>query len=143
MAVIAIIGSRDFPDPEYFIDLTIADLGKGDGLVTGGARGVDLLAEAKAAERGMTVVSLRPQKVSGAFYVEQLIDGKSIGLMGDPAERFPTFAQAAFWRNWLIAREAVDGVTAIWTGDSTGTAHGIACAARYRRTVKIWMPGDS
>lgn len=143
MTVIAIIGSRNFPDPEIFIDYTLDGLGEGDGLVSGGARGVDTKAEQFAVQRGMTVVSLRPQKVRGGFFVEHLINGRTAGLMGDPAKRFETFAEAAFWRNWLIAREAVDGVTAIWTGDSTGTAHGIACAVRQKRNVTIWMPGDT
>lgn len=143
MAVVGIIGSRNFGDPEPYIEIALAGLGKGDGLVSGGARNVDRKAEEMAAARGMTVVSLRPQKVRGTYFVEHLIDGKPVGLMGDPVQRFDTFNEAAFWRNWLIAREAVDGVTAIWTGDSTGTAHGIACAVRYGRKLRIWMPGDS
>jgi hypothetical protein len=143
VTVIAIIGSRRFEDPEPYIEIALVGLGDGDGLVSGGARNVDQKSEVAAHGRGMTVVSLRPVKAGGAFYIEQFEAGMTRGLVGDPPLRFPTFGAAAFERNWMIASLAVDGVTAIWDGASTGTAHGIACAIRHGRAVKIWMPGDS
>lgn len=143
MTVIAIIGSRAFGDAGYFIENALLDLGSGDVLISGGARGVDEQAEEAAAKRGLTVISLRPRKASSRFYIEKLIDGRSAGLVGDPAVGFDTFRDAAFDRNWMIAREAKDGVTACWDGKSVGTAFGIACAVRFGRDVHLWMPGDS
>jgi YspA, cpYpsA-related SLOG family len=143
MSVIAIIGSRDFDDPTYYIDITLAKYGPGDALISGGARGVDRAAEDAAAKRGMTVVSLRPVKASSRFFIDRVIDGESAGLVGDPPISFPSFRDAAFERNQMIVREAKDGVTALWDGVSTGTAHGIATAAYLRRPLTIWHPGDS
>lgn len=141
--VVAIIGSRRFGDATYYIDLALAGFGDGDALISGGARGVDHQAEELAESRGMTVVSLRPVKASSRYFIEKLIDGRSAGLVGDPPVSFDTFREAAFDRNWMIAREARDGVTACWDGRSVGTAFGIACAARLGRPLRIWMPGDS
>jgi hypothetical protein len=144
LTVVAVIGSRGFPDPEPYIEIALRGLGKGDGLVSGGARNVDQKAEKTARDRGLTVVSFRPVKAGGTFFIERFDDGQTRGLIGNPLPlRFPTFGLAAFERNWMIANLAEDGVTALWDGASTGTAHGIACAIRHGRAVKIWMPGDS
>jgi SLOG family YspA-like protein len=140
VAVIAIIGSRSIKTgDDLLIAAALEPYRKGDVLISGGARGVDHHAERLAGERGLTVVSLRPQKVRGSFFVEKFINVKTAGLVGDPPVRFATYAQACFDRNWMIAREAKDGVTAIWDGASTGTAHGIACACYLDRKLQIYL----
>jgi hypothetical protein len=138
---LGIIGSRAFPSPERFIHLALDGLGVGDILMSGGARNVDEKAEFEAAERGLTVISLRPRKASSRFYVERLIDGKSAGLVGDPAVAFATFRDATFDRNWIIARE-VERLTVCWDGQSTGTAHGIACAVALGRPLVVHLPTE-
>ena len=139
MTSVAIIGSRTFPNPEPWIAAALDGLGEGDVLLSGGAPNVDAKAEEEGARRGMTVISLRPRKTGGGFYVEKMIDGKSAGLVGDPPVRFATFRDAAFDRNWIIVREA-EHVTACWDGQSTGTAHGISCAASLGRVLTVHLP---
>lgn len=56
---VAIFGSRDWDDPQPIIDF-IGGLPKGTVVVSGGARGVDSIAEEYALKRGLVVAVCRP-----------------------------------------------------------------------------------
>jgi len=56
---VAVFGSRDWGDPQPIIDF-IGNLPKGTVVVTGGARGVDSIAEEYALKRGLVAVVVKP-----------------------------------------------------------------------------------
>lgn len=157
MRTLAIIGSRGYPidSVRYFLE---RELHGYERVVSGGARGVDRVAESFAADRGLNVVSYRPHgpdfwvdtagptkgQSGRSFFVAKWVDGVDTGAVcdnGDPL-RFATFADAAKARNWWIARDAEDEI-AFWDGTSSGTAHGIAAFCRLHGPPRIHLPGDS
>lgn len=145
--VLAVIGSRTYGgavDVHYAMDAYLFGCER---VVSGGARGVDRDAEEYATGRGLGVTSYRPRRMQDSQYVvEKIVDGVNQGAIDNPktgvAWRFATFRDAALKRNWWIVRDATR-VLALWDGDSTGTAHGIAAATRLGRDLRIWMEGDS
>ena len=146
MSALSVIGSRGYSDlgaVKYGIDQY---RGRNDTLISGGARGVDAAAEAYGLELGLHVVSYRPRRSGSCFVVHKFVDGQDIGpvIRPDVPEAFSwaTFVEAAKTRNWWIAWEGFQ-VLAFWDGSSSGTAHGIAAAARTGRPLRIWMAGDS
>lgn len=143
--VVAVIGSRKYDgDLDYAIDYA---LDGASGLVSGGALNVDRRAEFRAADRGLEVLSYRPKRVDGVFVVERWFNGSPLDVVQHPKRgedwRFSDFPAAAKQRNWWIVTDAKRGVHALWDGKSSGTAHGIAAAARMHRRLRIWMDGDS
>lgn len=141
--IIAVIGSRG-TDPA---DVAYGLSGDAHGmsvLVSGGARGADRAAEEWAEGIGMRVVSYRPKRSGDGYVVEKYLDGRNLGPVGENGvpRTFPDFRSAALRRNWWIVG-AASRVSAFWDGTSTGTAHGIAAAARFGCDLRIWMKGDS
>ena len=140
---IAVVGSRDYPDLEKVRRL--ADLLPHDAhVVSGGARGVDSAAEARAVERGLCVSSYRVQQIHwepDRFEVQLHTweDGEYGGyvLLEDD---FEMFAEAALWRNGEIVSDAEDGVVAFWDGVSRGTGNTVARAQSAGRRVTIVRP---
>jgi predicted Rossmann fold nucleotide-binding protein DprA/Smf involved in DNA uptake len=107
---IAIVGSRDFHDPQAVTDF-VASLPSDAVIVSGGARGVDTWAERAALARGLSV---EVHKANWDAY------GK----------------RAGFVRNFLIVKSA-DRVVAFWDGRSKGTAHSIRVAREIGKDVQV------
>ena len=112
---IAIVGSRTFNDYYYFGDelLRRVSLSDMDVIISGGAKGVDKLAEdfAKAND-----IPFKEFKANWEKY------GKGAG----------------FIRNSLIVEKA-DMVIAFWDGKSTGTKDSIDKAIKKRKTLLLFF----
>ena len=85
-------------------------------IISGGARGVDTLAQAYAQEHGIPVRIFLP-------------DYSRYGR-GAPLKR-----------NEQIAREC-DLLIAVWDGKSRGTAHVVAFARKLGREVRVYLAGE-
>lgn len=113
---IAIVGSRDYPAPEkvrsYVGGLSVQP--SPPTIVSGGARGVDSLAEEVAEEYGMETL---------IFPADWERHGKSAG----------------FIRNREIVK-AADLVVAFWNGSSRGTRHTLKLAHKFRVDTEIIYP---
>ncbi len=106
---VAIIGSRGITD---------ADLSKyippeADLIISGGARGVDALAEKYADERGIEKLIIRP---------DYDLYGKKAPLI----------------RNRIIV-DSADLVIALWDGESRGTAYTVSYAQQMGVPCKLYM----
>ena len=110
---VAIVGSRDFPHPEW-VGAYVAGLPAGTTVISGGARGVDTWAVDVARARGLSIV---------VFPADWDKHGKAAGPI----------------RNKQIV-EAVDLVVAFWDGESRGTANTIKLARAARKTVATYQP---
>lgn len=115
---VAVVGSRDFPNPQavrdYVNSLPISTV-----IVSGHGGVVDLTAEDAANKRGMkTIIHPAKWRVNGVY---------------NPA--------AGHERNALIVRDA-HRVVAFWDGLSGGTRNTIARARGQRMQVDIHLPGD-
>jgi hypothetical protein len=110
---IAIVGSRGYPDLDE-VRAFVRSLPSGTVVVSGGAHGVDAVAENEARKCGLTV----------DIY---LADWKNRG------------GAAGFLRNHTIVENA-DEVVAFWDGVSRGTSHTIAIARRKGKPVTIHQP---
>jgi hypothetical protein len=111
---IAIVGSRDYPDMKQvrdYVDTLCDDVI----VISGGARGVDRIAETQARQRGLRV------KI---YHAEWERFGKSAG----------------YRRNADIVANS-DMVVAFWDGHSRGTAHTIKLAKRDGTPTHVFM-GD-
>lgn len=143
---LAVIGSRKFPSYEDVVPFGIESYGNGfNVLVSGGARGVDERAERYAKERGWRTISYRPEKYANEYAVRCFDSTRNPYLVTDAGGMvltYKTFPEAAKARNWWIVQHG-DFVIAFWDGMSSGTAHGIAAAARLGADYRIWMEGDS
>lgn len=113
---VAIVGSRNYPDlgavRDYVLRLALDDI-----VVSGGATGVDHVAEMAARYRCL------PTWIYPA-------DWKRHGK------------QAGYIRNALIV-EAADRVVAFWDGKSRGTAHTVHLAQARGLPVQIFKPGEA
>ena len=112
---VIIAGGRDFDDYEllkFTMDRLLVNIKRQICVVSGAARGADLLGERYAKERGYTV------------------------------RRFPADWSlgrgAGFIRNEEMAQNA-DALVAFWDGKSRGTQHMIKTAERYKLEVRVKM----
>ncbi len=110
---IAIVGSRDYPDLQAVWDY-VESLPLDTVIVSGGARGVDSIAEDCAFARGMDTL---------IFPAEWDKYGKSAG----------------FRRNERIVAEC-DRLVAFWDGTSRGTQHSIELARKAGKLVTVITP---
>ncbi len=108
---VAIVGSRTWPDAER-IRRYVWSLPMDTIVVTGGAKGVDSIAEATATERGLGVTVHRPDYSKG---------GRAAPLA----------------RNSLIVADA-DRVVAFWDGQSRGTADTIGKAEKAGVELEVY-----
>jgi hypothetical protein len=115
---VAFIGSRNFGDGALVRE-RVRSLHPGDVVVSGGARGVDTIAETEARRIGLEV---SVHRVTSEAWATSKLAGKE--------------------RNWTLIAES-NRVEAFWDGASNGTAHAISVACRLRRPVRVWMEGDS
>lgn len=107
---VAIVGSRKFKNLSMVKDFVNA-LPIDTILVSGGALGVDSIAETAALERGMTTKIFKP-------------GWKTYGLAAGPI------------RNALIVEEA-DEVVAFWDEESKGTANTIKLTREAGKPLKV------
>jgi hypothetical protein len=117
---IAIVGSRTFANLQLVRDF-VARLPGNTIVVSGGAPGVDTIAELEARRCGLKVLVIRPQwkNRDGSFR-----------------------RQAGFTRNVEIVREA-EQVVAFWDGLSKGTAHTIGVAKEAGKLFRVYGPEDT
>lgn len=113
---VAIVGSRDFPDLDRVRETvrSLAALPRPVTVISGGARGVDAVAEETARECGYEVV----------VYRADWSKGRGAGLA----------------RNSLIVRDC-ERMVAFWNGWSRGTRDAILKARALHRDVTI-IPSD-
>ena len=107
--ILAIIGSRTFTDYDRLV--TICDSLEITGIVSGGARGADSLAEKYAKERNIPLTVI-------------------------PADWEKYGRSAGFIRNTYIVEKA-DEVLAFWDGKSPGTKHSIELAKKLGKKTNI------
>jgi YspA, cpYpsA-related SLOG family len=107
---VAIVGSRGFANLRQVREY-VRSLAPDVIVVSGGARGVDAIAEEEAGKLGLTLESYRPD------YAKH---GK----------------RAPLERNVTIA-EKCDRMVAFHDGNSRGTAHAIECARVLNRPVEV------
>lgn len=106
---VAVVGSRTLRD----VDLSEYIPPDATEIITGGAYGIDTLAERYAASRGIPVRVFRPNY-------------EMLGKLAPLA------------RNDQIV-DAADMVVAVWDGVSTGTRYTISRAQRLNKPVKIYV----
>jgi hypothetical protein len=110
---IGIVGSRGFPDLQA-VRRYVATLPPDTVIVTGGAQGVDMVAESEARLRSLSVVVI-------------------------PAQWDRYGNKAGPLRNTELVR-AIDRLVAFWDGESTGTRHAIAVAEQAKVPVVVYRP---
>lgn len=107
---VAIVGSRDFKNLDAVVEY-VKSLPAGTIVVSGGARGVDTVAQETAFACGLQVTVYHPQW----------------GKYGN---------SAGYRRNELIVNNC-DRVVAFWTGKSRGTKHTINIAEKMKKPCEI------
>lgn len=112
---VAIVGSREFGDLEQVVEFVNA-LPAGTVVVSGGARGVDSIAEAAAKRRGLETC---------IYPADWLRWGKAAGIR----------------RNVDIVNKA-DVIVAFWDGRSRGTEYTIELARAKGKLVHVVSAGD-
>lgn len=111
---VLVCGSRTIDDPAA-ISQAIEKSGlHPTHIISGGARGVDRLAEEYAAENGVE-------------FIEYLADWDKYGK------------RAGFIRNYAMVG-AADAVIAVWDGTSSGTKHSIELARSSGKPVFVYTP---
>jgi predicted Rossmann fold nucleotide-binding protein DprA/Smf involved in DNA uptake len=118
MRRVAVVGSRSWTDTTAVIELVHRLANEGAKVVSGGAKGVDSLAEREARWCGNFWGAIKPQPT---------------------AAHKGAFREAAFERNREIVQVA-DEVVAFWDGQSNGTANTIAWAVALGRPVTVHTP---
>lgn len=111
----AIIGSRNCGavDIASMVAAAAASFGTPTAIVSGGARGVDTLAETYAADNGIEFIKITPD--------------------------YAQYGRAAtFIRNRAIVDKA-DCVVAVWDGKSHGTKYSVDYARKKGKPIKIFM----
>ncbi len=121
---VAVVGSREFSSPDfvrailndYFSFMTV--------FISGGARGVDSIAEEWVNEWNETMMKENPSTIvrKVIFTADWEKYGKRAGVI----------------RNELIIREA-DHVVAFWDGTSKGTKSSIDLAIKYKKSLDIYV----
>ena len=105
---VAIVGSRDYPDPEA-VRTYVRSLPKDTTVISGGARGVDSWAVEEAIKAGLE---------TEVFPADWKLYGKSAG----------------YRRNSQIVA-AADKVIAFWDGKSRGTKHSMDLADKEGKLI--------
>lgn len=108
---IAIVGSRKYPMLQH-VKTFVRSLPRGSVVVSGGARGVDLVAEREAVRQGLGTDIYLP-------------DWETYGK------------KAAFRRNAFIV-DACDELVAFWDGTSRGTMHTVRLALNAGKAVTVY-----
>ena len=112
---IGIVGSRDYPDLNQVREY-VKTLPRGTVVVSGGAKGVDTVAEEEAGRRGVKVVVHRAQWQKY---------GKAAGVI----------------RNRLLVNDC-DKIVAFWNDDSPGTKSTIGFASKVGKLLRVFRVGS-
>jgi len=112
---IAIVGSRDYAPLSDVVEY-VQSLPDGTIIITGGARGVDRIAEAEARARGLEVV---------IHEAEWNLYGRSAGMI----------------RNRVVVDDC-DKLTAFWDQASPGTKGVISMASKADKLDKVFRCGN-
>lgn len=141
---VAFVGSRGWPDDQaWVIGENVAALSDDDTVMSGGARGVDSIAETTArALRLAVVLSYRPFQLKGTdlygvkllrweygeLVLEVVLDGKT----------YRSYGQACFGRNVMIAH-GCDRMEAyqVWP-ETPGTRHVVKKATDQHKPVRLY-----
>ena len=128
---IAVVGSRNFTD-KHFIHITLPDYfsspSREDVLISGGAKGVDTIAEEfidSWKNANINIYGQSPDK----FKITKKIFKPDWNKYGK---------SAGFIRNELIIKEA-DHIIAFWDGQSKGTKHSIDLAIKAGKPIDIYI----
>jgi hypothetical protein len=113
---VAVVGSRKFPDLQLVRDYVRTLNPATDAIVSGGAEGVDSVAEYEAEAQGI------PCETHLAQWQQY---GKRAGMV----------------RNHHIIAGA-SHVVAFWDGESPGTRHSMTLAQQAGKPLKVFMPKD-
>jgi len=125
---VVISGSRDITEPEI-IDWAIEDSGfQVTEVISGGAKGVDILAMLWA-ERNSVPVDVFEPDWTNLTHPDALIKTHSWGQKYD--------ARAGLRRNELMA-VAAEALIAIWDGRSSGTKHMIKMAKKRELPIYVY-----
>jgi hypothetical protein len=108
---VAIVGSRDFPKMSLVREWMEKNLVNGDIVISGGARGVDSMAEAVARQMKLATIIFKA-------------DWDTLGK------------RAGYLRNIDIVKEA-DKVVAFWDGTSKGTLSTIELANAAKKPCEV------
>ena len=145
--VVAIVGSRDWPDLDAVVDFVerLARKYPAAIVVSGGARGVDSVAERTATRAGLGLISFRPHeeiRVFRGYAIETVTRGEraeEIVVARGYRRELPLFhryVQAANHRNgWAV--QVSDRVVAYWDGKSTGTKDTLSKAYLQGKPVHL------
>jgi predicted Rossmann fold nucleotide-binding protein DprA/Smf involved in DNA uptake len=114
---VAIVGSRNSCEEDYLYLEKEIPLNASE-IISGGAKGVDLLARRFAKEHGLLLTEIRPDYGGAA--------GRGAPLV----------------RNREIV-DAADMVFAFWDGSSKGTAYTISYCLTAEKPLRVVMLGDS
>jgi hypothetical protein len=138
---IAIVGSRKYPhleDVAKLVALIGADLPDCT-IVSGGADGVDKMAEQTGMQSRLGVLSYRPFKISDEEYgIEEWSMGPNAyvrRMVEQPT--FATYVDALFYRNILVV-DFSERVVAFWNEWSEGTKFTVGYARDRKKPVKLW-----
>ena len=150
--VVAAVGSRDWPQRQLLrvhgYVASIAAKYPGAVIVSGGARGVDQAAEATAHACGLGLISYRPYEYENMehkpeFSIETFTEGERAQSIVIEMRRrisppfFPSYGQAAFFRNGWIAQDC-QILVAFHHEGSPGTARTIKIAREFGRKVFVY-----
>jgi predicted Rossmann fold nucleotide-binding protein DprA/Smf involved in DNA uptake len=148
--VVAIVGSRGWLDLQRVCRYVEKIYIKYPGavIVSGGARGVDQAAEATAHACGLSLISYRPYEYVNMehkpeFSIETFTGGQRAQSIVVGMKRrisppfFPSYGQAAFFRNSWIAQDC-DVLVAFHLDGSPGTARTIKVAREFGRPVFVY-----
>lgn len=140
---VAIVGSREHPRLDI-VERYVDALKPGTMVISGGARGVDATAEARAIARGLTVMTYQVLKRAtgpGHVIVEMqaapLIDRQRWSL-----PRGTSYRDALILRNTLIA-VACTRMAAFVQGSRGGTWDAVRQAKRFGRPVSVYEDATS
>lgn len=127
MTVVGVVGSRDFPTLHLvsrYVEQIAAKYPNAR-ILSGGARGVDTLAEDHAVRCGLEMVSYRPYEYENMRFEPEF----SIEVVSHPEHlrlerrinppHFKKWTGAAFCRNGWIVQDA-DHIVVFWDGRSSG-----------------------
>lgn len=137
---VAIVGSRDYP-LMHLISGKVRDLHRESPafvLVSGGARGVDRVAEAEAERLGHDILSYRPRGRGKSFVIDlhSSVGGEET-VEKNVSQTYASYGQAAFGRNELIVFVS-HKVVAFWDETSSGTAHSIKLARDAHKPLLVY-----
>ncbi len=148
--IVAIVGSREFVNLARVSRYVTALAAKYPDavLVSGGARGVDTMAERTARACGLAVISYRPYSFDSIYdrtlwTIETITHGGSAQEVVVSKHRrisppcFPSFGKAAFFRNGWIVDDA-DRFVAFWDGVSAGAGNAIGLANKADKPRYIY-----